>query len=122
MLPNEVMDSSLRSAFNAAYSSDFYARYLARMEEKLGCPIPFRVAETPFFIPPSLRDRLDRAANEIVRQISNPALIEKMKRAIPARFDVPGMDHLPHCVQVDFAITRGTDGELEGKVVELQAF
>jgi hypothetical protein len=32
------------------------------------------------------------------------------------------MDALPSCAQVDFAICRGQDGELEGKVVELQAF
>jgi hypothetical protein len=32
------------------------------------------------------------------------------------------MDALPSCTQVDFAIVRGPDGELEGKVVELQAF
>jgi hypothetical protein len=57
-----------------------------------------------------------------VEQISAPHLIQKMKRAIPPHLDVPGMDSLPNCVQVDFAITRGADGELEGKVVELQAF
>jgi hypothetical protein len=80
------------------------------------------VAETPLFVPPSLRDSLARAATEIVDQISSPAVIEQMKGAIPPRFNVPGMDPLPNCVQVDFAIVRGPSGELEGKVVELQAF
>ena len=32
------------------------------------------------------------------------------------------MDPLPNCVQVDFALTRGADGRVEGRVVELQAF
>ena len=45
-----------------------------------------------------------------------------MKRAIPAHLNVPRMDALPNCTQVDFAIVRGPDGQLEGKVVELQAF
>jgi hypothetical protein len=116
------MDPALRSAFNRAYTPDFYTRYLARLEEKLGCKIPFRIAETPLFMPPGLRDRLAKAATEIVAQISRPEVIERGKRAIPPHLDVPRMDALPNCVQVDFAIVRGPDGELEGKVVELQAF
>jgi hypothetical protein len=116
------MEPTFRRAYNAAFGPDSYATYLRLIEDKVGCAIPFRVAETPLFVPVPFKDKLERAATEIVEQISNPALIEKMKGAIPARFDVPGMDPLPNCVQVDFAITRGPDGELEGKVVELQAF
>lgn len=115
------MDPVFRRAFNAAFNDDFYQGYLARLEAKVG-KVPFRIAETPFFIPAGLRDRLAKSANEIVDQLSNPTLIAKMKRAIPAHLDVPRMDHLPNCVQVDFAIVRGEDGELTGKVVELQAF
>ena len=116
------MEPSFRRDFNAAYGPDFYRKYLERFERRVGCKIPFRVAETPLFFTRALCDRLERSANEIVQQISNPALIAKLKVAIPPALDVPGMDALPNCVQVDFAITRGADGELEGKVVELQAF
>ena len=117
------MDSTLRRAFNAAFDADFYPSYLARLEAKIGgCKVPFRIAETPLFIPPALRDRLACDANEIVAQISNPDLIARMKGAIPAHLDVPRMDPLPSCAQVDFAITRDEDGELRGQVVELQAF
>ncbi|EYF05316.1 hypothetical protein [Chondromyces apiculatus] len=116
------MDPHLRRAFNRVYRPELYEEYMGRLEQRLGCPIPFRVAETPLFIPPTLRDRLARHATEIVRQISDPILVAKMKQAIPSRLDTPGMDPLPNCVQVDFAITRGPDGELDGRVVELQAF
>lgn len=116
------MEPSFRRDFNAAYGPDFYRRYLERFERRVGCKIPFRVAETPLFFTRALRDNLERSANEIVQQISNPALIARLKAAIPPALDVPGMDALPNCVQVDFAITRGENGELEGKVVELQAF
>jgi hypothetical protein len=116
------MVPSLRRAYNAAFSDELYARYLGALEGRLGCKIPFRVAETPLFVPPALRDDLATSAREIVRQISKPELIAKMKAAIPARLDVPGMDPLPNCTQVDFAIVRGEDGELTGRVVELQAF
>ncbi|NUQ77633.1 MAG: hypothetical protein HUU21_29190 [Polyangiaceae bacterium] len=117
------MEPTFRRAFNAAFTDAMYEEFLHRFEARAGCgPIPFRVAETPFFVPVALRDSLERAASEIVEQISNPAVIERMKGAIPPRFFVPGMDPLPNCVQVDFAIVRGPSGELEGKVVELQAF
>lgn len=116
------MEPTFRRAFNAAFGPEMYADFLRRFEKRAGCPIPFRVAETPLFVPAPLRDSLERAASEIVEQISNPTVIERMKGAIPPRFFVPGMDPLPNCVQVDFAIVRGPSGELEGKVVELQAF
>src|SRR5690348_13148537 len=117
------MEPTFRRAFNAAFDENFYASYIARLEAKLGCgKIPFRIAETPLFLPHALRDRLARDANEIVEQISRPELIARMKRAIPADLDVPRMDPLPNCTQVDFAITRDARGELRGQVVELQAF
>lgn len=116
------MEPSLRRAFNAAYRPETYRTYMSRLEQRLGCAFPFRVAETPLFLPIALRDQLARSAREIVQQIARPALIERMKQAIPAELDVPRMDALPSCTQVDFAITRGPDGQLEGKVVELQAF
>ncbi|AUX33582.1 MULTISPECIES: hypothetical protein [Sorangium] len=116
------MEPTFRRAFNAAFGPSTYAEILGRLERRLGCAIPFRVAETPLFLPARLRERLARSATEIVRQISSPALIAQMKRAIPAHLDAPGMDALPNCAQVDFAIVRGPDGELDAKVVELQAF
>jgi hypothetical protein len=116
------MEPSFRRAYNRAFRPELYHDYLGRLEKRLGCTIPFRVAETPLFVPLALKARLERHANEIVREISAPSVIERLKRAIPPHLDVPGMDPLPNCVQVDFAIVRGPDGELDGRVVELQAF
>jgi hypothetical protein len=79
---------------------------LRAFEQKVGCPIPYRVAETPFFIPGQLRDRLAKHAREIVDQVLEPSVVDKMKRAIPASLDVPRIDPLPNCMQVDFAIVQ----------------
>ncbi|MFI5298871.1 MAG: hypothetical protein ACHREM_12305 [Polyangiales bacterium] len=119
------MEPNLRRLFNAAYSPELYRRYIDRLETRLGTKIPFRVAESPLFLPKSLRNKLERYANEIVDQISQPAKIAEMKSAIPARYDVPGLEAsgpTAACLQVDFAIVRGDDGELTGRVVELQGF
>ena len=119
------MEPKLRRLFNDAYSPELYRRYVDRLEGSLGVKIPFRIAETPFFIPKALRTQLARYANEIVDQISRPEKIAAMKHAIPARYDVPGLEasgSTAACLQVDFAIVRGEDGELTGRVVELQGF
>lgn len=116
------MDPDLRARFNAAFTPELYRRYVDRLEQRLDVKIPFRIAETPLFLSRPLRTRLATAAREIVAQISRPERIEAMKKAIPAHLDAPGLDALANCIQVDFAITRGDDGELTGKVVELQGF
>ena len=116
------MDRPLREAFNRAYTPAFYQRYLAALDARVGAHVPFRVAETPLFLPRDLRRDLAKSAREIVAQISEPALLAKMAPAVPKNLDVPGLTGLASCVQVDFAIARDAAGNLTGKVVELQGF
>ncbi len=116
------MEPVFRRAFNASFPPDFHSEFMRRFEKRIGTTVSYRVAETPLFLPDGLRKYLARSATEIVQQISQPEAVAKMKKAIPAHLDAPGMDHLPNCVQVDFAIVRNAEGELEGRVVELQAF
>src|SRR5690606_34174818 len=91
------------------------------LESRVG-PFKFRLSETPLLLSPQLRDELATSAQEIVTQLSEPALLETLRRAIPPELDVPGMDELPNCVQVDFALTQDAQGKVTGRVVELQAF
>ncbi len=116
------MEPSFRQPFNRAYSDAFYADFLSTFEQRVGCHIPYRVAETPFFVPNALRDRLAGHAREILDEVLRPDLVARMKAAIPKELDVPRMDAAPDCVQIDFAVTQNEDGTLDGRVVELQAF
>jgi hypothetical protein len=115
------MEPHLRAAYNAAFSPELYARYRARLEGEVG-NVPFRLAECPLFIPAALRDRLMTATSEVIAQLAEPARAARLRRAIPADFDVPKMDEAPCCMTVDFAVVRGEDGRLDGRVVEMQAF
>src|SRR5690348_7391413 len=108
------MDRTFREAFNAVFTPELYRTWMDRFAREFEGPIPFRVAETPLFLPIALRDRLAKSAREIVRQISNPVLIEKLSRAVPSHLNVPRCDSLSNCIQVDFAITRDADGQLDG--------
>jgi hypothetical protein len=116
------METRARALFNAAYTDQFYADLLAALERRVGGPVPYRVAETPFFVPDELRDRLAVHARGILDAILEPGLVERMKAAIPPALDCPNMSAHPDCVQIDFAIVKNDDGTLDGKVVELQSF
>lgn len=115
------MDKARRELFNAVDTDRTYATFMRRLESKVG-PIPFRVAETPLLFTHELRDRLTKHALEIVGQLSRPELLARLRQAVPAHYDVPGVDALPQCMQVDFALIEGADGRMDGRVVELQAF
>jgi len=53
-------------------------------------PAGFRLAETPVFLTEELGARLEATARAIVAQVSDPALLSRMKRAIPAEWHAPG--------------------------------
>lgn len=116
------MDSQFRRLFNAQFTDDLYAWYKSELARRLGCEFEFRLAESPLFLSDDFKQRAVESANAIVEQLSNPALIEKMKAAIPARWNTPGMDALPNLAQVDFAVVRAADGTLVPKLIELQGF
>ncbi len=115
------MDPLLRAAYNQAFSPALYQSYKSRLEAWVG-PLPYRLAETPLFLPPYLRDRLMEATRDLVSQLAEPSRMTRLRRAVPRHFDVPGVDDSPSCMTVDFAIVRGEDGRLDGRVIEMQAF
>ncbi len=115
------MDPRYRQLFNAQFTPEHYASMQHELERRLECAFEFRLAETPLFMPADFEERIVEAANAIVAQLSDPARIAAMKRAIPARWDTPGMDALPNFTQVDFAVVRDGDAYVP-KLIELQGF
>jgi hypothetical protein len=116
------MIPALRRAYNAGYSDERYQDYRKRLETRGRMNIPFRLAETPVFLPPELRDEMVEASFEIFRQLSTPEALELSKKAVPAHRDVPGCPDLPTFAVTDFAVTRDASGRLAPKLIELQAF
>lgn len=116
------MDPRYRSLFNSQFTPALYERYKADLTRRTGCEFEFRLAESPLFLPEDFTRRATGAATAILEQLSDPALIEKMKAAIPERWNTPGMDALPNLAQVDFAVVREADGTLVPKLIELQGF
>ena len=115
------MDPRFRSLFNAQITPELYDWYQRELSRRLDSTFEFRLAESPVFLPDDFKARIVDAAEAIVAQLSDPARIALMKRAIPARWDTPGMDALPNLTQVDFAVVR-ENGALVPKLIELQGF
>ena len=113
----------LRRAYNAAFTQQKYDDYRRRLEAEAGCPIEFRLCETPIFLPPELRDEMVQSAMEIWEELSTPENLHRSLEAVPPPLDVPGAGDHPLFAQADFAITNdGPEGALAAKLIELQAF
>ncbi len=117
------MIPSLRQPFNDSFTPGKYQTFLRRVDEACGTHVQFRLSETPCFFPKSLIDRMARDGQDLIRQlVDDPAYRAKSDEAVPAEFKVPNEAPHPMFVQVDFGLVRDAHGELQPKLVELQAF
>ena len=117
----KAMDPRFRRLFNEQFTPALYEAYQRDLSQRLNCKFEFRLAETPVFLPDGFKAKIVRSAQEIVKQLSDPGRIERMKRAIPARWNTPGMRSLPSFTQVDFAVVD-ENGTYAPKLIELQGF
>ena len=117
------MIPSLRKQFNASFTPEKYQTFLRRVDELSGTQVQFRLSETPCFFPKSLLERMAEDGKELIRQlVENPEYRKKSDEAVPVEFKVPNEPDHPMFVQVDFGLVRNAHGELQPKLVELQAF
>jgi len=117
------MIPSLRKQFNDRFTPEKYEAFLRRVDEVCGTHVQFRLSETPCFFPKALIDRMAADGQALIRQlVDNPAYRAKSDEAVPAEFKVPNEPDHPMFVQVDFGLVRDAAGELQPKLVELQAF
>lgn len=112
-----------RSDFNARFTEAKYRELIARLRTETGTKIEFRIAETPCFFAGELLDRMVATGIELTEQLlGNQAYMQASSETIPEAFRVPGQNAHPHFMTVDFGLVRNAAGELEPKLVEMQAF
>ncbi len=117
------MIPSLRNQFNAGFTPEKYQTFLQRIDDACGTHVQFRLSETPCFFPRSLLERMAEDGKELIRQLVDSVDYRARSDAsIPAEFRVPNEPPHPMFVQVDFGLVRDAAGELQPKLVELQAF
>jgi len=117
------MVPALREEFNRNYTPEKYQRFLDRLDKGCGTHVGFRVSETPCFVSKALLDQMAQYGRELVSQlVDNPQYLHASDASVPAQYNVPNESLRPMFVQVDFGLVRNASGELEPKLVELQAF
>ncbi len=117
------MIPSHRHAFNASFTQDKYDRLRREMTARCGMDVPFALCETPCFFPAALVGRLGEDGKALIHQlVDNPEYRARSEASIPAHFRVPNEAPHPMFIQVDFGLVRDSAGELQPKLVELQAF
>jgi hypothetical protein len=114
---------ALRQRFNAEFTPEKYERLRREMTSRCGMEVPFALCETPCFFPDALVERMGEDGKALIRQlVENPEYRACSEASIPAKFRVPNESPHPMFVQVDFGLVRDSAGELQPKLVELQAF
>ncbi|WP_316802208.1 hypothetical protein [Pedobacter nototheniae] len=110
-----------RQKYNQQFTEEKYQRFIKKLEA--GYPeIPFRVAETPIFIPKALKEKLIAAGNEIVDLIKQPNFKALTQSAIPKQWNVPNENKQPHFLTFDFGICKNEAGDLTPMLIEMQGF
>jgi hypothetical protein len=116
------MVPDIRRAYNAGFTQQRYEEMVRDLERDAGCPSIFRICETPLFLSERLTRELITASNEILGFVTSGEYLKQSDRAVPPHLRVPGDEGHTVFFQVDFAITRGEDGELTPRLIELQGF
>jgi hypothetical protein len=117
------MIPALREAFNRNFLPETYQQLLKNLEAAAGTPIAFRVSETPCFFPKPLLDQMAEYGQDMVLQlVNNPEYHRASEVTVPPQYNVAHESPRPMFLQVDFGLVRNANGELEPKLVELQAF
>ncbi len=115
------MESSLRSKFNADFTSEKYAALLRCVNETEKWPADFRISETPIFLTREFTDEVTRAAYALVDQTRTSEFERHTENAIPEGLEVPNESAHPNFLVVDFGICAEGD-RLVPRLIELQAF
>lgn len=112
-----------RYAFNERYKPDAYRNLLVNLNRRCATEVQFRVAETPVFLPKSLLDAMAESGARLTRRLlAWPEYQEAARASIPSHFLVAGASSHPNFLTADFALIEDSDGQLQPRLVELQAF
>lgn len=117
------MIAKVRSQFNAAFTEQKYQDFLEKVTDVYNNKPLFRVAESPFFIPSILKDRLLEACDMIketvvredIKTITQGALYDES-------LIVPNEDEHTTFLQMDFGVCLDENGDPFPQLIEIQGF
>jgi hypothetical protein len=115
------MIESFRIQFNDVFSEEKYKVFLENITSDFGYKPTFRIAETPFFIPPSLKVQIFEASHQVIEFIKRPDFKDLTQRSIELNTSVPGEDAHTQFLAIDFGVCE-EEGKIIPKLIEVQGF
>ncbi len=117
------MQPEVRSQYNRQFSEKKYRDFKDSIARAVDHVPPFRIAETPVFIPKPLKLLLEQACNEINQVVCAPGFKERTDNAIKhPTLKVPGEDYHTRFLQMDYGICLDESGNPFPQLIELQGF
>jgi hypothetical protein len=117
------MIPDIREKYNSDFSQQKYQAFIDGVTAAHNHTPPFRLGETPVFIPRLLRDRLQEACEEINLTLCHPSFKEWSQNALKdIDAEVPGEDYNTRFLQMDFGICVDENGDPFPQLIELQGF
>ena len=116
------MISEIRREYNRSFTQEQYESFLNSISNTYTHRPPFRISETPVFVPKTLKEKLFSACEEITDVICKPNFKELSQGAILPGQEVPGEDDHTIFLQMDFGICKDKNGELTPQLIEVQGF
>ena len=115
------MNPKYRTLFNDNFTEKKYTDLIDDITADFDYKVTFRIGETPFFIPDSLKNQLIEASNEVIDFIKRDDFISITNKALELNRKVPNEDNHTTFLAIDFGICE-EDGQLIPKLIEVQGF
>ncbi len=115
------MIPSYRDRFNSAFSLEKYEAFKQDIASDFDYLPTFRMGETPFFIPNSLKEQLLEGCRDVIALIRRPDFGPLTDPALELNIRVPGEDAHTTFLAIDFGICK-ENGEIVPKLIEVQGF
>jgi len=116
------MIKQIRQNFNSTFTEEAYQGMMTWLAEQYGHSPKFHVAESPIFIPASVRDRLFQACEDCLEVVLEPGFADRARAAVPPGEYVPGQNERPLFLQFDFGMCLDEEGEVTPQLIEAQGF
>ncbi|NJO87263.1 MAG: hypothetical protein HC821_04545, partial [Lewinella sp.] len=117
-----TMIKEIRAHYNKNFTAAAYQKMLDWMVEQCGEAPRFHVAETPVFLPATLKQRLLEAAADVTKVVAQPGFAARAAAALPPGLAVLRRDDKPLFLQVDFALCYDAQGSVVPQLIEAQGF
>ena len=116
------MISDIRAAYNAAFTDAKYQAFLDDIAQTYNYRPPFRIAETPIFVPNNLKAKLFEACETITDVLCQPNFKDLSKGAVLSGQIVPNETAHTTFLQMDFGICKDGNGGYIPQLIEVQGF